>query len=147
MNRIITIGMYLALGLTCFFAGFMAGNCCPAVHGAVVLENWELGDEISPFPFPSKTISCDDTTYYTLLYIKGANPDLEQKIMHGGNNNWAHWWLEVTDGETTYYYDYGQAYESCPEMDEIYRHYPGTQKRELIELLYDVYTDIQRLED
>ena len=86
-----------------------------ATYGNVV--EWELGDEIVPFPFiDGKRLDCDDATLYSYLWLDGL-PDLKVQPMYGvlnwlENGVWvrrAHTWLEVSDNETTMIYDYGTA--------------------------------------
>jgi len=110
---------------------------CLPCYGAVKVIDWELGDDISPFPHPSKTIDCDDGTLYSYYYVTGADPDLDITIMWG--RPWAHVWLEVSDNESKYYYDYGNAYESCPEIDEIFKGREITLKH----LVGEVYRDLE----
>ena len=88
------------------------------VSPAVAHEGWTLGDYISPTPFPSETIDCDDITLYSFYYIKARAPNLDIEIKRG--YEWNHVWLEVSDNESTFIYDYGVAYESSPAIDEIF---------------------------
>jgi len=102
---------YIAIVLIILFGTLPA-------YGAVRVVEWELGDEISPYPF-AEGIDCDDGTLYSYYYVIGADPDLDIKIMWG--RPWAHVWLEVSDNETTFVYDYGQPYEKIPEIAEIFK--------------------------
>lgn len=84
------------------------------------LINWELGEEILPYPFFDKRFDCDDAVLYSYLYLKALNKDLDIKIVVG--RLWyapqkQHIWLLVSDNETTVAYDWGIPIENI----ELYK--------------------------
>ena len=74
------------------------------------LINWELGEEILPYPYFGKWFDCDDIVMYSFLYLKAMNRDLDIKICKGvylPHPRSQHVWLLVSDNATTLVYDYG----------------------------------------
>jgi hypothetical protein len=71
---------------------------------------WQLGDDI--FPYPPGGFDCDDETLYSYLYLLGLHRNYEVKIMKGlspYNHSVYHVWLEVSDNQSRYIYDWGMA--------------------------------------
>lgn len=73
----------------------------------VYLINWELGEEILPYPFFDHWFDCDDATVYSFLYLRSVDRDLDVKIMAGRAWGEEHTWLEVSDNSTMVIYDWG----------------------------------------
>lgn len=74
------------------------------------LINWELGEEILPYPFFNDEFDCDDAVMYSFLYLKAMNKNLDIKIFFGVPLHYPrtpHVWLLVSDNASTFVYDYG----------------------------------------
>lgn len=74
------------------------------------LIDWELGEEILPYPFFDRWFDCDDATLYSYLYLRAMNRNLDIKIFYGASLYHpmrGHVWLLVSDNTTTLVYDYG----------------------------------------
>lgn len=73
--------------------------------------NFQLGDEIIPFPLMKGRFDCDDAVIYSYIYLNGLYKEYDVKIMYGRSyfmpGYKRHVWLDVSDNGTRYIYDWG----------------------------------------
>jgi len=100
--------------LPCYGASSWTPNLSPLDQYMI---DWQLGEEIIPYPYVDKTTDCDDGVLYSHYYLTALYKDLDIKIMKGEVYGTSHVWLLVSDNETSLVYDWGLP---CEEL-ELYK--------------------------
>lgn len=112
-RKLFTTVMVILLGILCWFSNYLViresnpswtPNLSPL--DSYMME-WELGEEIIPYPPYAKWLDCDDAVMYSYLYLQGLYKNLDIKIMKGSPYGFSHVWLLVSDNETSIVYDWG----------------------------------------